>query len=230
VAVKIGKGFRKLPEELWPLGELAARALQGVEVCETEACLVEGLLAQIVCQAIREAGILETSACPDGRALLSLLLAKGKPANATPSFVAERAPQAKKVAFEATRDVVAEKAAQAHEEGDACVVAENAPQAREESGEAGVVEEKAPCANADDDEVARSAGDSTFYASEECSDEALSDVEASGPNTYEEGGGLATSGAQGAQRENEPIDSGKKPETAKQRRRRRQKERKIMKA
>ena len=83
VAVKIGAGYRKLPEDMWPMGELAARALQGIETHEIEACLIGGFLAQILCQAIRGAGVLETSPCMDGRALLSLLLAKAKPAETT---------------------------------------------------------------------------------------------------------------------------------------------------
>ena len=52
VAVKIGAGYRKLPEDMWPMGELAARALQGVEIYEMEACLIGGFLAQILCQAL----------------------------------------------------------------------------------------------------------------------------------------------------------------------------------
>ena len=208
VAVKIGAGYRKLPEDMWPMGELAARALQGVEIYEMEACLIGGFLAQILCQAIRGAGVLETSPCMDGRALLSLLLAKAKPAEMTTQqripnkrqtgAAAKNATHANEECSDAAPTVVAEHVPHANEEcSDAApnVAAENAPHANEE------------CSNA----VPGGVGEISPHANEECSKEAPSDL------------------AEHAQHESEPsgdgCHEGKKPETAKQRRRRMRKER-----
>ena len=208
VAVKIGAGYRKLPEDMWPMGELAARALQGVETHEIEACLIGGFLAQILCQAIREAGILETSPCMDGRALLSLLLAKAKPAETTTQ---QRMPKRQTGA-------AAKKATHANEEcSDAApsVVGENAPHANEECSDAAptVVAENAAHANEECSNTAPDGvGEIAPHANEECSKEAPSDL------------------AEHAQHDNEPngdeCHEGKKPETTKQRRRRMHKERK----
>ena len=142
VAVKIGAGYRKLPEDMWPMGELAARALQGVEIYEMEACLIGGFLAQILCQAIREAGILETSPCMDGRALLSLLLAKAKPAETTTQ---QRMPKRQTGAAAKNATHANEECSDEAPDG----VAENAPNANEQCNEEapGVVAETAPHAN-----------------------------------------------------------------------------------
>ena len=284
VAIKIGAGYRKLPEDMWPMGELAARALQGVETHEVEACLIGGFLAQILCQAIREAGILETSPCMDGRALLSLLLAKAKPAETTmqqrmpkrqigaaaknaphakeecsdaaPTVVAENAPHANEECSEEPPGTVTENAANANEErrdaapgvvtenaahtneecSDAApnVVAENAPHANEECNDEapGVVGENAPHANEEcSDEAHSVVGENATLAKEECNEEAPAVVAENAPHANEECSDAAPSDlAEHAQHENEPsgdgCHEGKKPETAKQRRRRMHRERK----
>ena len=208
VAVKIGAGYRKLPEDMWPMGELAARALQGIETHEIEACLIGGFLAQILCQAIRGAGVLETSPCMDGRALLSLLLAKAKPAETTTQ---QRIPKRQTGA-------AAKKAAHANEE-----CSDAAP---------GVVTEKATLANAEcSDEAQNVVGENAPHANEECSNAAPSVVGEIAPHANEECSEEAPSDlAEHAQHENEQSGDGrhegKKPETAKQRRRRMKKERK----
>lgn len=79
VAVKVGAGFRKLPDDLWPLAEFVARTLQGADAYEGEPCQIDVFLAQLLSKAIVDTGVLETSPCLDnGGALLSLLIAKAK--------------------------------------------------------------------------------------------------------------------------------------------------------
>ena len=80
VAVKIAAGHRKLPEDLWPVGELIVRALQGADVYTATACQIGAFLTQLLRQAIAQAGVLETNPCLDGREILSVLTARAKPA------------------------------------------------------------------------------------------------------------------------------------------------------
>ena len=79
VAVKIAAGHRKLPEDLWPVGELIVRALQGADVYTATACQIGAFLTQLLRQAIVQAGVLETNPCLDGREILSVLTARAKP-------------------------------------------------------------------------------------------------------------------------------------------------------
>ena len=81
VAVKVGAGHKKLPEDLWPVAEFVVRALQGADAFEGDPCQIDAFLTQLLSKAIVDAGVLETSPCLDaGGLLLSLLTARTKSA------------------------------------------------------------------------------------------------------------------------------------------------------
>ena len=81
VAVKVGAGYKKLPDDLWPVAEFLVRTLQGARALEGEPCQIDAFLTQLLRKAIVEAGVLETDPCLDGGGvLLSLLTARAKSA------------------------------------------------------------------------------------------------------------------------------------------------------
>ena len=232
VAVKIGQGYRKLPKDLWPMGELAARALQGAEPCEMEACQIGAFLAQLLCQAILDAGILEASPCLDGRSLLSLLMTKVERADtaAKQSMPKKQAPardgkmskqhtettqrgehkQEAAVKIEATIDATRAGNRKRHSQPDpqdTGTVAENASHINEECSEEApsTVAENAPHASEQcSQEAPNVVAENAPHASQECSHEAPSVVAENTPHTNEQCGQEATSVvAENAPRTNE---------------------------
>ena len=83
VAVKVGIGHKRLPDDLWLPAEFLASVLQGEEVFEYEACTIYAFLVELLRKAIQVAGALDSSACLGHRGILSLVAARTQPAAKT---------------------------------------------------------------------------------------------------------------------------------------------------
>jgi hypothetical protein len=89
IVVKVGRGHKKVPVDLWPAAEFLAAALQGEEVFESEVCTIEAFLLQLLCKAVVAASVLGSSACLGHNGLLSLFTARAKLSATTPRYYKE---------------------------------------------------------------------------------------------------------------------------------------------
>ena len=76
VAVRVKQNYHILPESLWGVAELVARACQNVEVESMPACGIYQFLMQLLAKVVVTTGVLRQPCDMGGEVMLTLLLPK----------------------------------------------------------------------------------------------------------------------------------------------------------
>ena len=78
VAVQTRRGYHLLPETLWSVAELVARAAQDLEVEQVPSCSIYRFLVQLLNRAVAKRGVLHELCNVQGKELLTVLLTSVK--------------------------------------------------------------------------------------------------------------------------------------------------------
>jgi len=76
VAVRVKQNYHILPESLWGVAEVVARACQNVEVEALPACGIYQFLAQLLAKVVDTTGVLKQPGDMQGEVIMALLLPK----------------------------------------------------------------------------------------------------------------------------------------------------------